>query len=165
MNRAGFWETKVEFNVIVQNRTRSMLNSNLYLLLTERSLIGRTVYAAVSRLLCGFQAASSSRRTGSIKNWVIPASSWSPTSTQSGLSFRLLNWLQRYTRKGGNRSGKARKPLPWRTLFSCTSPCSVCFPPVAALGRELGGESAELANGGRSWWRQQKWRQERRHNS
>ena len=145
------------------NRTKNTLDSNLYLLFTERSLIGRTVYAPVSRLLCGFQAASSSTRTGSIKNSVIPASSWNPTSTHSGQSLRLLNWLQPNTSKGGNRSAKAHKPLTWRTLFSCTSPCSVCFPPVAALGRELGVESAELANGGRSWYRQQKWREERWH--
>ena len=145
------------------NGTKSALNSNLYLLFTERSLIGRTVCAAVPRLLCGFQAASSSRRTGSIKNSVIPGSSWSPTTTHLGLCCRFLIWLHPHTRRGGNRSGEARKPLTWRTLFSCTSPCSVCFPPVAALGRDLGVESAELANDGRSWCRRQKWREERQH--
>ena len=61
------------------------LNLIRYLQFTDWSLAGGTICAAVSRLLCGFQAAASSRRKGLRENAVIQASSCRLTSTLIGL--------------------------------------------------------------------------------
>ena len=76
------------------------LNCNPYLLFTER--IGRTVCAAVSRLLCGFRVDGNSRRKGLGKNLATQASNWSHKDTHWEPSFRQLLWMRPYTRRGGH---------------------------------------------------------------
>ena len=129
----------------------------IYILLTEWSSVVEHCCAAFSRLLCGLRTSGSSRRKGLGRNSALGARSWIHRGIEWEPFFRSLISVRPYTRREGSRSGQVRGPSSWWSLFSCTSPCSVGFPPVAVLGRELGVESSELANGGRSWCRQRKW--------
>ena len=61
------------------------LTFNLDLQFTEQSLTGRTIYAAVSRLLFGFQAAAGSRQKDLRENLAIEASCCSRLSTIIGV--------------------------------------------------------------------------------